>query len=369
MSERQSLKSEPNPASSNLVYISHNGQEYLVRRTRSTLNFESPDLAHEFAFNRWRNRHNACGSTIFKTQFCNDCRHKQTQKIPVHCGSRYSPCCATTRYKRAVSRLNEYGIPRSSRSPHLSRLPSVLTHAVISFPHQVGYSRSNKVRQDFVISVFVKALKSEGVNLLGFKIFDYLEKQGEHHNSCFPHYHLGLVNYNLDFRLIQRVARKVQKETGIKFVFHVIKYKASKRNLFHYFAKRIAGLYGHGSKYVSYINSNGKTVELSYGFTLSDIMSERSYFELLHLFRASTTIGKLRKPRVLTIQDVEAGLCSFFDVGKRMVNGTPEAIGSNLVPVIFGICEKCGSNNVEIVRITENSAENRDIVHYRGVVT
>jgi hypothetical protein len=256
--------------------IHFGGQRYFSHIHRGVLHYILPENLSSFKDSCITERMESCGKFMRATIKCPDCEAVHAvREVETHCFLRYGSCCSTTRYKRALSRLLSYNI-------HSERL----VHAVIGFPHESEHHREHKQHQEKVIKAFISNCEKKGHSFKGLKVFDYQDKQ-----HPYAHYHLALLPMNLRFREVQAIVRDTIKETGQKFVFHSFGYKPY-RALMHYFAKRIAGLYGDWGKEVRYIAKNGHTVALRYAFTLKDRISVKQFRRNFYRMTVLTKISR-----------------------------------------------------------------------------
>jgi predicted Zn-ribbon and HTH transcriptional regulator len=241
------------------------GSSYIIAANKRVLRLESHGHYLQAAVESLHDRLSSCGKVSLIKPKCGDCGHRfPTHEVHLHCFNRYAPCCASIRYRRAFSRLMSFDIPQRK-----------LHHAVIGFPHKPQYHRIHKKREEYIISEFARAMKKAGMPLYGLKVFDFQDKVNE-----YTHYHLALLPMTLDYRKAQKVRKAVSIRTREPFVFHVMRGHGGlrpKRALFSYFAKRMAGLYGDGQKFIEYTNSAGRIRRLYYAFTLDERMDEKDF--------------------------------------------------------------------------------------------
>lgn len=237
-----------------------------------------PKLRKELSRLVFHDRYAICGTTAAVTVRCKHCDVvKETAPTVLNCQSRYCDQCSEVRYKKAYSRLMDY------------ELPDRLNHSVIGFPKKQQYTRSDRQECQFAIQELIRELKKEKINFRGLKVLDLADG-----NDQYLHFHLATRLLSLNYAKIQAIASKVSSRIGIEFVWHNIG-ERPKARLFQYFAKRTAGLYGHGDHHVDYTLNSGRSVKLSYGYMLKDIMSLDEYYDEYHSQKALSSIGSIRR--------------------------------------------------------------------------
>lgn len=191
---------------------------------------------------------------------------------PLTCGQTYGRCCYDQRYAKALKRLTSYPI-KSKRLIHIS----------IGFPKDiVPETKSSKKLMEWALTRFHRLVRKK-YNWLALRVFDMEQ------NGAYIHFHYAMIPEvkSLDLRFLRRMIQKASK--GLIKTINVHGFR-SKRGLFKYFAKRVAGLYSH---------NEGKNKEV---FFLEDIMSYAQYHELFFNVRSLVIIGspKLLKKFGLT---------------------------------------------------------------------
>jgi hypothetical protein len=220
-----------------------------------------------------------CGSKATRTISCRDCGTviEQGQKFILNCMSRYCKKCASMRYKRAYSRLMEYNI-RSKK----------LLHASFGFPRKPTYHKQFKKQEDYILVEFARRLKKLGIAYTGIRTFDFHRKDDD-----YSHYHLAFIPKrikDINLNLWHTVRKSIIRDTGIQFNFHIFGWRP-KAKLFHYFAKRMAGLYGDGKKYITYKDDKGKPKRIYYEFMLPDIITPQEYLDNFHNIRSAVLLS------------------------------------------------------------------------------
>jgi hypothetical protein len=272
------------------------GKDYYVIHKGKQIEYVIPEKYASYLADNLKNRIDSCGKLTRIKRKCYDCGNEQEERIiRQSCYNRFCEKCATVRFRKAYSRLSNYKIDNDYK----------MIHAVIGFEEKgSNFSRDYKKSEESVIKLFFKRLKESGVNAQGIKIFDY---QDEKH--IYSHYHLALMqHYKLyDLRHLMNVREQVIKETGTKFIFRVLNYQSPWARLKRYFSKRIAGLYGDNGRRLQYINGNGQTVRLHFGFTLADKMCIEGYIEKFYGLITKTRVGT--RLSCITITPVRIPIC------------------------------------------------------------
>ena len=261
----------------------------------------------------------SCGTLLVKHRFCPDCGRTYDELHKDTCGIRYAPCCASFRFKKAFSRLLDYKVRYKE-----------LVHLSIGFPRDAGTIRDRKKILDFVTTEFIRDMKKAGYPFRGFKVFDMADKR-----DPFLHYHLGIFpTMWIDIRKLMRIRRKTIQRTGHRFTVRVFGLR-SKFALYEYFAKRIAGLYGHSDdKFINYLSDDGESTPLFYGYTLSESIGIEDFANTVRGFRALTVLGRVQKS------------CS------------------NIAPVSEQCCKFCGSEFLETTTLVYPGDKYPDVPQY-----
>jgi len=249
----------------------------------------SPENRAEQAERRLTDRLYSCGSEMEREKTCRECsRSIEKVKQVQNCGSRYCLKCSATRYERALSRLNDSGI-YSKR----------LLHLIVGFPHvKIAGLKEAVKRHGYVMSEYFKELHEVfGIEIEGIHVPDISRR------NCLPgelylHYHFYLLPCGfLPERVITPHRQGFKKRFKTSFTFKVIGYR-SRKSMFHYAAKRIAGLYGHGKRYITATNHEGKPYRVEFAFQLPDVMTFDEYCGSFNKIRGfSLHLKKSRRSR------------------------------------------------------------------------
>jgi hypothetical protein len=229
----------------------------------------------------------ACKTRV-KFSFCHSCGkvHSQLQT----CNQLFCKKCYLQKKKKVFVRLKGKLVNHKR-----------LIHIVIGFPKTNDLpNKSNKRRMEGLLSKFHRCVRKEfGLKFQGLRIFDLAD------DGCYDHYHYAIVpeskmmnhrQLNLDVKKLREMLVKATK--GFSKLIIVLGFR-SKKGLFDYFSKRVAGRYGHGN-----------TV-----FFLEDIMSYDDYQK------------------------------QFFNVRKIVIIGNPKGLSCNTAQS-RSTCPYCGSTDV-----------------------
>lgn len=272
---------------------------------------------------RFNERVGHCNSKAKIRTHCRSCDlEDQNKRIVIMCQNRYHDCCAAFRFKKAYARLCQKNI-RSKR----------LIHAIVGFKRKAHYFRADKKNEEYVFSEFVRSLKRQGYVLKGLKIFDFQDD-----DDSYTHFHLALLPvqigsryyYNIpreNLNRIHSIRKDVSQRLGTDFTFRIIGIRPKKK-LFHYFAKRMAGLYGDGKKYVNYTTNRGDVAKLWYKFTLSDRMDSEVYVGNFYRVRSLTHVSRRLSCTIVPVSEWKCPNCGFH---KRNVYITIDYVEQNKV--------------------------------------
>jgi len=164
-----------------------------------------------------------------------ECDHEKI--IPNSCMIRYCPKCYRVRYTRALSRMFKYDI-KSER----------LLHVVIGTSRGVLLSRYERRCIEEWLGKFTERCRKElGYNFVGLRICDLNSLDSS--TSYYYHYHYALLpeKRSYDTRKMIKILKEVSG--GRMRSLRVIGYRY-KKAMYKYFAKRIAGDFGHGKNSV-----------------------------------------------------------------------------------------------------------------------
>ena len=179
-----------------------------------------------------------------------------------------------------------------------------LLHIVFGFPHVQKISSSERKRYSHVFSSLKKYFKGK----LHMIVARDIKKCDD---GLYVHFHAAQLPVK-DFREFRadlfRARKEIIKETGIKFTFRFKGYR-NKENIYRYFSRRVAGIFGNIKK------------QQTYGY--SDFMTIQEYFE-----------GFYRSKKI------------------QLIDLKPRAKLSVLAIVLVDICKKCpfcGSEDIVLV--------------------
>jgi len=175
--------------------------------------------------------------------YCNSC--SKVHSRPHTCNERFCSKCYPFRFKRNFARLMEYDIKVSR-----------LIHIVVGFPHD-GDQKPDIARKKELEKILVKwhgLLRKNGVQCRGMRIFDLAD------DGSYDHFHYALIPESGRFPVNKARELIIKASKGSIQTLSVFGYR-SKKALLGYFAKRTAGMYGHGGD----------------SFFLEDIMSFEEY--------------------------------------------------------------------------------------------
>jgi len=171
---------------------------------------------------------------------CMGCNRKVT--TIGHCFIRYCSYCLGSKQGRATTRLNE----------PMAGFPSFVTHLILTIP-TAAYSKDSKKFIENSKRKLFQNLRRHGMRFQAVSIVDYGNPKGEDKLETNLHIHNALdVPYS--FYLSPSFLQKQwAKATGIdNAVVRVVKSKKSA--VIRYFAKRIAGDFGHGKNPILFEN-------------------------------------------------------------------------------------------------------------------
>ena len=243
-----------------------------------------------------------CKDLGFARWVCQDCGKVQDSRpYKLTCGLRYctNPDCVASRIRKNKIRLHNYKI-YSKR----------LIHFVVGFPYVPRLHLGFKKYQEMVLRAFSREMKRLGTPINALRVFDVREKEGHY----FMHYHFAQMPVKDYMHFVansRRAQDKITEKYKLPFTTHFIGWR-EKRGLFSYFAKRMAGVYGH-------VEDNTRQF-------LKDMISLREYARGFFNVRSFVIIGNFpRQSRgnVLNILLSKPHACQFC--GSNHLIMRPEA--------------------------------------------
>jgi len=233
------------------------------------------------------------------------------------CNQRYSRCCYEERRKRNFARLMELPI-KSKR----------LIHIVIGFKKtQSEPTKSHKkIMEKQLQTLHRRIRKTLGYAWCGIRIFDLAD------NGCYEHFHYAIIpeskfmnGRSLDIDVVS--IRKQLKSVTLKQseIIRVYGFR-SKRNLFSYFSKRMAGRYGHK-----------KNV-----FYLEDIMTYVDYKLQFFNVKSCVLLGNPEGlSRSIAHPRMRCPYCKSFDIEKIItISSTEKFIPNEVIPWLSSVIQQ-----------------------------
>jgi len=151
-----------------------------------------------------------------------------------HCFIRYCSHCMPSKKGRAVKRLKD----------PMAGFPDVVTHLILTIPTTL-YSKASKKFIENAKRKLFQSLRRRGMRFSAVSVVDYGNPKGEDPLETNLHIHNALdmpYSFYLSPSFLQK---QWAKATGISNA--VVRAKKSKKSaVIRYFAKRIAGDFGHG---------------------------------------------------------------------------------------------------------------------------
>lgn len=163
---------------------------------------------------------------------CNDCGKKA---VPVsgHCFVRYCSNCYTSKFQRSRKRLAQYEM----------YFDGICKHIQFTIPRQ-KYSKELKRSLERSVALLIWRLRHKhNYQFIGVKIFDYGNPSDLQGMITNVHIHMAMnMLYTIPASLLSKIWRDV---TGIPNAIVKIK-KSRTKAVLKYFARRVAGDFGHG---------------------------------------------------------------------------------------------------------------------------
>ena len=184
---------------------------------------------------------------------CNHDNSTYKKRTIFRCHDRYCNCgfCTMTRYAKALDRLFSLGV-KSNRLYHFT----------------IGSNRMSKKELQSVYAKYIKRMRNPTKKELKagitpyrmnyIKVFD-LTKKG------YSHFHTALIGENVNVSKFTARSIYVLKNINSDLNYWGIGWRYRKA-MYKYFAKRIAGIYGHDGNY----------------YYMQDVMNLRTYFDVYH---------------------------------------------------------------------------------------
>lgn len=262
-------------------------------------------------------RINNCDDLPWGNIYCNtsDCFEKLTKKpIKLTCLSPYCNHkeCIKNRVRTINFRLHEFGIKSKN-----------LYHFSVGFKPLEKITNEDRIKMQKSFIYFMKLLNKSYEKEYGQKLYSIcardLNKSKRNNDFLRLHYHIATlpIKDQNNFRsMTQRCSKKTQEKFGLEINPTWIGYR-KRNNVLEYFAKRIAGVFGHN-----------RFEEKQ--FTYQDIMGEDEYFEGFYKTKALT----------------------FFNLQYRSREATSGFIKElNVVPKICPKCHIPTKNNIRFEEI------------------
>ena len=191
---------------------------------------------------------------------CNHDGSTYKKRVIYRCHDRYCNCgfCVMTRYAKALDRLFSLGV-KSKRLYHFT----------------VGSNRMDKKELQSAFAKYVKRMRNptkkelkDGVlpyKLNYIKVFDIGRGSYAETGRYYNHFHTALVGEGINVSKFTARSIYILKTINSDLNYWGIGWRY-KKAMYKYFAKRIAGIYGHEKDY----------------YYMQDIMDLRSYFDVYH---------------------------------------------------------------------------------------
>ena len=191
---------------------------------------------------------------------CNHDGSTYKKRTIFRCHDRYCNCgfCVMTRYAKALDRLFSLGI-------HCKRL----------YHFTMGSNRMSKKELQSAYAKYVKRMRKptktelrNGVipyKMNYIKVFDIGRGSYEETGKYYNHFHTALVGEGINVSKFTARSLYVLKKINSNLNFWGIGWRY-KKAIYKYFAKRVAGIYGHDGNY----------------YYMQDVMDLREYFNVYH---------------------------------------------------------------------------------------
>ena len=200
------------------------------------------------------------------------CRHcGKVHGVPDTCNQFYCKKCYKRKFNRAYKRFMELGIKTKK-----------LFHVIIGFPY-TDFSKNDRLRHQKIMSDF-RSFAGEWFN--GIRVFDL----GYGTTTLYyAHYHHGLLPDDVfsdvrQFRIIlNKCVKDFCKKFNVSMTVRIAKNTGwrTKKGLFAYFSKRVAGLMGDESKNTEWF--------------IEDEVPFEEYLEIFYNIKKVVILGTLRK--------------------------------------------------------------------------
>ena len=252
-----------------------------------------------------------CEEGIYLSRDCMDCKHN-LMTFRQNCKNRYcsDADCIEARRERAWHKLLSYKI-KSKR----------VRHVVIGFEIKFGEGKQQKNQRAYLLRKIKAAYKREGIKVYALIVEDMKVKAGSKPAARFyMHLHLAMLPPK-DERHFKLATRKVQDSVLGSATIIDLGWR-SKKSLFQYFAKIIAGLFSTDQKH--------------HTATLNEILNPNQY---VHFFK---------NRKLLRVWNV----CLRISPPERS-DGNLETLGSSQC----GVCPKCGSENIKVTYVTKEEID------------